>query len=86
MKKAISLTLLFSFLLSNVIAANAFTAVYDDTNGSGYTTDLTQLGRQGRLRQSLSFENDVNHWSKPALKKPYGPSLRQRKTRKFQST
>ncbi len=68
LKRTASLALLASLLFSNAFAV---TALLDDTrsdikkvaaNASAiakYTTDLTQLGREGRLRENLSFEKET---------------------------
>ncbi|HYJ90860.1 MAG TPA: hypothetical protein VEV84_06110, partial [Pyrinomonadaceae bacterium] len=59
--KALSLAILCSFLLSNT----AFAAVLASdsrattTNSSTLTTDLTQLGRDGRLRENPNFESEM---------------------------
>ena len=62
MSKAVALAVLVSFLFTNV----AVVGIFADTLTSGKTaanvtatfaTDLTQLGRSGRLRENLNFEN-----------------------------
>jgi len=64
-KKAVSLTLLLSLVITNAFAVRPVSgtgnkASNTPTSSAIYTTDLTQLGRQGRLRVSLSFEKEVN--------------------------
>ena len=64
LSKAISLTLLYSFIFTNIVAVGAFAANKNESpsNSSAtarFTTDLTQLGRDGRLRENLSLENDT---------------------------
>ena len=65
MSKAVALAVLVSFLFTNV----AVVGIFADTLTSGKTaanvtatfaTDLTQLGRSGRLRENLNFENEVS--------------------------
>ncbi len=57
-----AISILASFVFTNVFAVNALrgnnpVAVSNAT--AKYTTDLTQLGREGRLRENLSFENET---------------------------
>src|SRR4051812_17487410 len=64
LKKTISLALLYSFIFTNlmtvgVFAADAGQASSNAVESSKLTTDLTQLGRQGRLRENLNFENET---------------------------
>ena len=64
LSKAISLTLLYSFIFTNIVAVGAFAAnkTYTPSNSSAtarFTTDLTQLGRDGRLHENLSLETDT---------------------------
>ncbi len=65
LKKAISLALLYSFTFTNLAAVRAFASDTNETPAystptTRFTTDLTQLGRQGRLRENLNFENETN--------------------------
>ena len=58
-----AIAILASFVFSNVFAVNQLRG--DKTNvvssaTAKYTTDLTQLGREGRLRAVLSFENETS--------------------------
>src|SRR5438067_1762193 len=57
-----SIAILASFVFSNALAVNVLRG--DNKNvparssaTAKYTTDLTQLGREGRLRENLSFES-----------------------------
>ena len=64
-KQAVSLTLLLSLVITNAFAVRPVSGTQSrasnaPTSSAIYTTDLTQLGRQGRLRVSLSFEKEVN--------------------------
>ena len=64
LSKAISLTLLYSFFFTNIVAVGAFAANRSETSSNSpavtrFTTDLTQLGRDGRLRENLSLESDT---------------------------
>jgi ATP-dependent Clp protease ATP-binding subunit ClpA len=60
-RKTTASALLVAFLFSNVLIAGTFAANgVSITTKAGLTTDLTQLGREGRLRESLSFEGEVN--------------------------
>ena len=59
-----AIAILGSFVFSNVLAGTAFrtdrfNAVSKSSATAKYTTDLTQLGREGRLRENLSFENET---------------------------
>ena len=63
MSKLASAAILISFLFTNVaiVGALANTPNVDATNSSAaFTTDLTQLGRQGRLRENPNFENEIS--------------------------
>src|SRR5688500_17712646 len=57
--------LLASFLLTNIAVVSVFgddktkTAV-TTTSMPAFTTDLTQLGREGRLRENPNFENAIS--------------------------
>ena len=60
-KRFASIAILASFVFSNAFAVEILN---DKTKASTtpmakYTTDLTQLGREGRLRENLSFENET---------------------------
>ncbi|HEX2640010.1 MAG TPA: S8 family serine peptidase, partial [Pyrinomonadaceae bacterium] len=64
LKKTISLALLCSFAFSNFIAVEALAATASQPasetfSTATFTTDLTQLGRDGRLRENLNFENET---------------------------
>ena len=62
-RKTISLCLIAAFVLTNVLAVHIFGSEFhgnDSAASASYTTDLTQLGREGRLRQSPNFETEVN--------------------------
>src|SRR3954466_12538349 len=64
LKKAISLTLLLSFVFTNIAAVTTFAADTKQmspnlTAVAKYTTDLTQLGRKGSLRENLNLENEA---------------------------
>src|SRR4030095_7177354 len=61
-RKTISLFLLTAFVLTNVVAVQVFAGGGGTTKpaSAAFTTDLTQLGREGRLRQSPNFETTVN--------------------------
>src|SRR5258706_8964460 len=59
-----AIAILASFVFSNAFAVGAIRG--DKTNVAAtssatakYTTDLTQLGREGRLRENLNFENET---------------------------
>src|SRR5580765_3454763 len=65
LRQAATLVLVASFVLSNAIAIGAAAgdikpAVINASALAKYTTDLTQLGREGRLRENLSFESETN--------------------------
>ncbi|MGI8409841.1 MAG: hypothetical protein ACR2M8_08195, partial [Pyrinomonadaceae bacterium] len=65
LKKAIAFTLLYSFIFTNLAAVSAFASDSNETPAystltTRFATDLTQLGRQGRLRENLNFENETN--------------------------
>ena len=64
LSRAISLTLLYSFIFTNIVAVGAFASSKTESpsNSSAtarFTTDLTQLGRDGRLRENLNLEADT---------------------------
>ena len=59
LRKAISLSLIAAFLFTNA-AVSAVLASDVPTINIKFVTDLTQLGREGRLRESLGFEAEVN--------------------------
>lgn len=68
-RETISLTLIVAFFMSNVIFANAIVRHNDPVAAPtaadvNHTIDLTQLGREGRLREDLSFEGDTNRLMK----------------------
>ena len=58
-----AIAILASFVFSNVFAGNATRSqssiVSKSSATANFTTDLTQLGREGRLRENLSFENET---------------------------
>ena len=58
-RKAISFLLLVSLVLTNIAVVSVFaqTGTVRIINNSALLTDLTQLGRDGRLRENLYFEN-----------------------------
>ena len=64
-RKAISISLIFSFALANLAVTQAFASTTLDQRSSvkveneSLTTDLTQLGRQGRLLENLNLEAEV---------------------------
>ena len=64
-KKAISISLIFSFAIANLAVTQAFASTMPDQRSSSkadnesLTTDLTQLGRQGRLLENLNLEAEV---------------------------
>nr|MBA3351660.1 hypothetical protein [Blastocatellia bacterium] len=63
-RKAISLYLLATFVLTNGAAVQTLAVNPAETDRTAtpfltFTTDLTQLGREGRLRQSPSFETEI---------------------------
>ena len=57
-RKTISLLLVAGFILSNIVVFGA--GGKNESAAATFTTDLTQLGREGRLRQSPNFETEVN--------------------------
>jgi ATP-dependent Clp protease ATP-binding subunit ClpA len=64
-RKTISLCLLAAFVATNVVAVrtlagNGLIISSDASATAAFTTDLTQLGQLGRLRQSPSFETYIN--------------------------
>src|SRR6187549_277598 len=59
LRKAISLSLIAAFILTNA-AVSAVLAPDVPSINVKFVTDLTQLGREGRLRESLGFEAEVN--------------------------
>ncbi|HJS52385.1 MAG TPA: S8 family serine peptidase, partial [Pyrinomonadaceae bacterium] len=64
-KKAISISLILSFAIANLAVTQAFASTMPDQRSSSkadnesLTTDLTQLGRQGRLLENLNLEAEV---------------------------
>src|SRR4051794_6568255 len=59
-----AIAILASFVFPNVFALTASRndnkpVVTRSATTAKYTTDLTQLGREGRLRENLSFENET---------------------------
>ena len=59
-----AIAVLVSFLFTNAFAIGAvrnetINVVSNTTTMAKYTTDLTQLGREGRLRANLSYENET---------------------------
>src|SRR5438874_2921014 len=63
-RRLASIAVLASFVFSNVFAVYAIgggdTKVVTKSPATAkYTTDLTQLGREGRLRENLSFEKET---------------------------
>ena len=63
-RRAAVLIVLASFVFSNAIAVSAAAGDTQQSAASAsalakYTTDLTQLGREGRLRENLSFESET---------------------------
>ena len=56
-RKTISFILLVTFSFSNALVVAASTG---DERLTVYTTDLTHLGREGRLRQTPNFETEIN--------------------------
>ena len=56
-----AIAILASFVFSNVFAINALRGGQMTVSSATakYTTDLTQLGREGRLREDLSFEKET---------------------------
>ena len=59
LRKAISLSLIAAFILTNAAVSAVFASKVPSINVK-FVTDLTQLGREGRLRESLGFEAEVN--------------------------
>jgi serine protease AprX len=64
-KRLAAISILASFAFSNVIAGSALRADHFNkhsvsTTMAKYTTDLTQLGREGRLREDLNFEYEAD--------------------------
>src|SRR4051794_17288081 len=63
-RRVASLAILTSFAFSNAFAVAMSTAsgdvhvVLSDTTAK-YTTDLTQLGREGRLQENLNLESET---------------------------
>jgi ATP-dependent Clp protease ATP-binding subunit ClpA len=56
--------LLYSFLITNIVAVSALASnSYSPPSAASaltsYTTDLTQLGRDGRLRENLNLEKET---------------------------
>jgi len=60
-KKVISLILLISFSLTNIAAISVLgkRGIASAVNNSVLLTDLTQLGRDGKLRENLNFETET---------------------------
>jgi subtilisin family serine protease len=63
-KRLAAVIILGSFVFSNVIAGTVIGSDHGSTGSKSsattkYTTDLTQLGREGRLRENLNFENET---------------------------
>ena len=64
-RQAISISLIFSFAIANLAATQAFASTRRDQQSSSkvenesLTTDLTQLGRQGRLQENLNLEAEA---------------------------
>src|SRR5688572_12293592 len=58
-----SIAIIASFVFSNALALGTVrggkTVTTTSREGANYTTDLTQLGREGRLRENLNFENET---------------------------
>ncbi|MEP6788515.1 MAG: S8 family serine peptidase, partial [Acidobacteriota bacterium] len=64
-RRIVSIAILASFVVSNAFAVNAVrgvaaTVVSSPSATAKYTTDLTQLGREGRLRETLSFDKETS--------------------------
>ena len=60
--RAATLVILASFIFSGAVAVGASTNDLSASKTSAmtaFTTDLTQLGREGRLREDLSFESET---------------------------
>src|SRR5687768_4349467 len=62
-RRLASMAIIVSFVFTNAFAAGALhdgaKTVSRSSAIAKYTTDLTQLGREGRLRENLSFENET---------------------------
>ncbi|HTH36906.1 MAG TPA: S8 family serine peptidase, partial [Pyrinomonadaceae bacterium] len=64
-RQAISISLIFSFAIANLAATQAFASTTRDQQSSvkvendNAITDLTQLGRQGRLLENLNLEAEA---------------------------
>src|SRR5688500_132318 len=59
-----SIAIIASFVFTNALALGTVrgdgkTVTTTAREGANYTTDLTQLGREGRLRENLNFENET---------------------------
>jgi len=64
MQKTLAIVFIASFLFANTLAfatndANRIRSLNSNEVVAKFTTDLTQLGREGRLRKNLSLESDV---------------------------
>src|SRR5437763_1722865 len=66
-RRLVSAAILVPLVLSNVFAGTILRA--DHVNVSSkmpamvkYTTDMTQLGREGRLREDVKLESDTNRF------------------------
>src|ERR1044072_2959948 len=60
-RKTISLFLLVAFAMTNVVSVSILAAgTSNDPARTTFTTDLTQLGREGRLRKTTNFEKETN--------------------------
>src|SRR5687768_4623795 len=64
LRRATTLALLYSFLITNIVAVGALASnpLKPPSAASAltsYTTDLTQLGRDGRLRENLNLEKEA---------------------------
>jgi len=66
--RAITLIIAVSFVFSNIalvaMANDRSEALAASTATAKYTTDLTQLGREGRLRENLNFEAETTRLMK----------------------
>ena len=63
--KTLSAVLIYSFILTNMFAIQVFANTTNQnveisTSLKKYTTDLTELARQNRLRVNPNFENETN--------------------------
>ena len=61
-RMVVSIILILSFIVTNSMTAAAALSPQTISNASAltkYTTDLTQLGREGRLRENLSVEAET---------------------------